>query len=377
MRPALVWLALRLALGHPDEFETPGLRPPPHQLHVNGTWLAHSSSPHRRYAVEMTRALAAAGRFDLILHAPADADTDLCATLAGGHVEIRQSRFAGRMFEQVWLPVVTAGRLLLNFTGTAPVLKRRQLVTMHDATPFRLPQEFDRSFVLVHGLVYRWLGRVAAGLATESVYSAHELSDVLHIDVERFIVAGGAADALREVGAVQPELPIFGDHYLVIGTAAEHENIRSAVATMVASGRRVVVVGLRGPCRDAETSVIFAEHVSDGELVWLYRHAQAFILPCSYAGFGLTALEAQTMGCPVICADAAALPEVCRDTALYFDPDDPDTLTAQLDRLDSESALVEDLKRRGVVNAGRYTWGASAGRIIEWVQTRSDPALRA
>lgn len=374
----LVSSALRLPLGHPNRSQLSGFRPssgPSRQLHVNGKWLVHSSSAHRRYAAEMVRALAATGHFELILHVPADADPGLCGSAAGGHVEIRRAGFTGWVFEQIYLPAVTADRVVLNFTGTAPLLKRRQLVTMHDATPFRRPSGFRRSFVRSHLLAYRWLGRVADGLSTETVYTAHELSDVLHIDVDGFIVAGGAADSLRQVRPIRPELPLFGDHYLMIGTAAEHENISVAAAALANSGRRVVIVGLPGSGRMADASVVYAEHVTDAELVWLYRHAQAFVLPCSYAGFGLSALEAQALGCPVVCADTAALPEVCGDAALYFDPDDPDTLTAQLDRLDSEIALADDLRRRGFANSARYSWTESAERVIEWVRARPDRAM--
>lgn len=74
------------------------------------------------------------------------------------------------------------------------------------------------------------------------------------------------------------------------------------------------------------------------------------------------------MGCPVVCADSAALPEVCGDSALYFDPDDPEMLTTQLDRLDREVGLVEDLRCRAFLNAGRYSWDGSAGKVIDWVE---------
>ena len=63
--------------------------------------------------------------------------------------------------------------------------------------------------------------------------------------------------------------------------------------------------------------------VPDEELNVLYRHAQWFIFPSLYEGFGLPPLEAMANGCPVLAADAASIPEVCGDAALYFDPRDP------------------------------------------------------
>ena len=385
MNSALATTVLRMALWHPDRTEQPVAgwsstsdlrRRLGREVHVNGNWLAHNRTSTSRYAAEMVRALASTGRLRLVLHVPADAGEAASAWADENNVQIRRSRFTGTAFEQIHLPSATAGRVLLNFEGTAPIVKRRQLVTMHDAAPFRRPSGFSRSYRLLHSLAYRWLARTADGLVTESVYSAHELADVLRIDVDRFIVAGGAADSLDGVHPIRPQLPVWGDHYLVIGTAAPHENVVAAATAMARSGRRVLIVGLRTSELTADSSVVCAEHVTDAELVWLYQHCPAFVLPAAYAGFGLSAVEAQAMGCPVVCADSAALPEVCRDTALYFDPDDPDMLTAQLDRLDSEIGLAEEMRCRGLLNAGRYSWIDSARKIIDWMERTQRPVMR-
>ncbi|MEN4478588.1 glycosyltransferase family 1 protein [Mycolicibacterium cosmeticum] len=340
-----------------------------HRLHVNGNWLAHSGSETSRYAAEMVRAIADAGRFDLIVHVPANAEEVNGLPTGNPRVTVRQARFSGLAFEQVYLPAVTMGRQLLNFEGSAPLLKHRQLVTMHDAAPFRRPIGIGRAFVTRHYLTYWWLGRVAEGLATVSLYSAHELSDVLRIDVDRFIVAGGSADTLTGVRPERPEWAPSGDYYMVVDTAAQHDIVCATVHAMSRSGREVVVVGMRGAPRAPvpPRQAVFAGHLSDAELVWLYRHSRGLVLPSTYEGFGMSALEAQALGCPVVSSDAAALPEICHDGALYFDPDEPDTLLAQLDRLETEIGLADDLRQRGLVNARRFSWSDAAQRILDWV----------
>ena len=389
MFAALAALVLRLMLGNPDWDDRPtggwstrfgfgarraaGRSVP--QLHVNGIWLAHNASAGNRYPDEMLRALVAHGRFEVVLHTPADADPALPGWPGRTRMVVRRSRFTGWIFEQCYLPAATSGQTLLNFAGSAPVLKRRQLVTMPDAAPFRRPAGFSTSYLLLHLFSYRWLGRFAAGLVTESEYSAHELADVLRVDVDRFIVAGGAADALRGVHPVRPDLLVSGDHYLMIGTAAPHENVRAAATALADSGRRVVVLGMAGRCI-SHPSVVVADRVSDAALVWLYRHARACVLPSSYAGSGLSAVTAQALGCPVVCADSGALPEVCRDTALYFDAGDLDSLTAQLDRLEHETGLSADLRRRGFGNSERFSSADSACKVVGWAELIRRPAMR-
>uniref|UniRef100_V5XHK5 Glycosyl transferase family 1 n=1 Tax=Mycolicibacterium neoaurum VKM Ac-1815D TaxID=700508 RepID=V5XHK5_MYCNE len=371
-----LWRTERFAGDWSVETGLPSHAFPRHDVHVNGKWLANGRSAAGRYASGMLRALASTGRCSVVLHAPADADGSVSGWTDCQNVEVRASRFTGTVFEQVYLPAVTAGKVLLNFEGTAPMLKRRQVVTMHDAVPFRRPAGFSWNYLLLHLLTYRWLARTAHGLVAETIYTANELADVLKVDVNRFIVAEGAADWLNEVQPLRPDLPVWGDHYLVIGSGAPHENIGAAATAMANSGRRVVIIGMRRSDPTPDPSVVYAEQVTDAELIWLYQRSSALVLTANYAGSALAAIEAQALGCPVIATDSAAQPEVCRDAALYFDPDDPDTLIAQLDRLDSEVGLAEDLRRRGLLNASRYSWVDSARKVIERMDLPYRPAER-
>lgn len=343
------------------------------QVHVNGKWLAQRLTGTQRYATEIVRAMLATDTVDLVIHVPAGAD--IPAYLHHPRAQIRQARVKGQLFEQVYLPAKTAGKLLLNFAGPAPLLKRRQLVTMHDATPFRHPHTFTKSFVRSYLVVYYLLGRIAKQLVTVSHFSARELDDVLGIPVERFLVAGCAADALTDLEPVRPELDDVDDpFYLVVGTLAVHKNLLAPVQAVAESGRKVIVVGASGNSQvfsaasDLGGTAEIAGHLSDAELAWLYRHANALIFPSRYEGFGLPPLEAQSLGCPVVTSRAASLPEIAGDAALFFDPEDTGSLLAELDRLDSEGGLADELRHRGLVNAKRYSWDESARTILGALQ---------
>ena len=96
-------------------------------------------------------------------------------------------------------------------------------------------------------------------------------------------------------------------------------------------------------------------HVSMDALVDLYRSASCLVFPSLYEGFGLPPLEAMACGCPVAVANTTSLPEVCGDTAEYFDPlSAEDMATAILRALDGH--LIE----RGLARAAQFTWGATA-----------------
>lgn len=339
-------------------------------VHVNGKWLSQAVTGTQRYANEIVKAIVAADRFDLVIHIPAGVQVP--AWMHRDRVEVRQAPVSGVLFEQFYLPLATRRSLLLNFAGPAPLLKRRQLVTMHDATTFRYPRTFRPAFVAFYYLMYSLLGRTASQLVTVSQFSAAELADVLGVPAERFLVVPCAADALSAAEPLCPALDLNGNHYLVVGTQAQHKNLTAPVIALSKSGRSVVVVGVSdgqqvySATEPLTGHALLAGRLSDAELVWLYRNSRALIFPSKYEGFGLPPLEAQVLRCPVVCSDAASMPEVCGDGALYFDPDDTGSLLGQLDRLESDPLLAEQLRRRGTLNAQRFSWDASAQKIIEW-----------
>jgi glycosyltransferase involved in cell wall biosynthesis len=75
-------------------------------------------------------------------------------------------------------------------------------------------------------------------------------------------------------------------------------------------------------------------------------------------------------GCPVIAANAAALPEVCGDAALYFDPRDPLALAALLRGPARDAELRESLRRRAVARLAHYTWTANAQIVSGEIRER-------
>lgn len=97
-----------------------------------------------------------------------------------------------------------------------------------------------------------------------------------------------------------------------------------------------------------------------GDMVSLYRSAQAMIFVSEYEGFCMPVLEAMQNDCPVICAPIASLPEVAGDAALYVNTDNPeDWAKAFLEILPSQR---DNLIKRGGIQAAHFSWK----------QTRSD-----
>jgi glycosyltransferase involved in cell wall biosynthesis len=70
-------------------------------------------------------------------------------------------------------------------------------------------------------------------------------------------------------------------------------------------------------------------------------------------------------GCPVVVSNAAALPEVCGDAAIYVDPNDTQSIAAGMQRALSDETLRSDLIERGLRRAKNFTWEKTARDTLE------------
>ena len=111
--------------------------------------------------------------------------------------------------------------------------------------------------------------------------------------------------------------------------------------------------------------VHFTDYIPDKDLPALYNLGKVFVYPSRYEGFGLPALEAMACGSPVVCTDAASLPEIVGDAALLVPPDDADALAAALRRVLDDGGLQAKMRARGLERARRFTWEETARRTAQ------------
>jgi alpha-1,3-rhamnosyl/mannosyltransferase len=113
-----------------------------------------------------------------------------------------------------------------------------------------------------------------------------------------------------------------------------------------------------------EKQVKFPGVVSDQELIELYQQAALLVFPSRYEGFGLPVLEAMACGCPVVCSNAASLPEVAGDAALLVPPDDVAGFTDAICRVLEDRATARMMRMRGLAQAAEFTWDRTARETV-------------
>jgi glycosyltransferase involved in cell wall biosynthesis len=95
---------------------------------------------------------------------------------------------------------------------------------------------------------------------------------------------------------------------------------------------------------------------SDDVLATLYHRAVAFIYPSLYEGFGLPPLEAMASGCPVVSSNTSSIPEVVRESGVYFDPRNVAEMQSAIEKVVFSDSLKKDLISSGYKNIDHFSW---------------------
>ena len=121
------------------------------------------------------------------------------------------------------------------------------------------------------------------------------------------------------------------------------------------------------PIRDLVENVY---NPAQNDLIRLYEHALALILPSRIEGWGLPAGEALWCGHPRFVPPPAVLREVCGDLALYFDPNRPEELAEIITRLHADTAFTTALRERIAAAKPEFrTWADVARDLRAVLQT--------
>lgn len=168
---------------------------------------------------------------------------------------------------------------------------------------------------------------------------------------ERYVLAVGGVDGLSGIPALvaaaagphSPDVPL-----LLVGVSDDELDALLRELDAPLDRSRVRALGVLG-----ETDLAVA-----------YSRATVVAVPAISAGSGLVALEAMSLGAPVVHSDTPALLEVCSDAGVVVARDDaegyPERLAEAVRSVLDDSALAAELTVRGRDRARAFSWRDSA-----------------
>lgn len=87
----------------------------------------------------------------------------------------------------------------------------------------------------------------------------------------------------------------------------------------------------------------------------LFNMADVFVFPSLCEGFGLPPLEAMACGTPVVCSNAASLPEVVGDAGVLCEPNAP-ALAGAMSRVLDNAGYASELVQAGLRRSTEFSW---------------------
>jgi glycosyltransferase involved in cell wall biosynthesis len=212
---------------------------------------------------------------------------------------------------------------------------------------------------------------------TPSIATAADITSRFGVSREQISVIPEGVDERFRVDRSSPR-PLVDPYILYVGTIEPRKNLPvllRAFARLRAAGysQRLALVGGNGWMYEEVYSLITELELSDQvvttgfveDLVPWYNHADLFVYPSMFEGFGLPPLEALACGTPVVTSSARSLKEVVGEAAVYFALDDEDDMVTALQRVIDDRLLAEKLRAAGPARAALFSWDETVRRTVE------------
>lgn len=365
----------------------------------------------RTYLLHILKALAAASRdhqFLVILSSQQRALLEALPPQIQSIVCFGVPRQAGlRMaWEQTILPLLLARwhiDILYAAFDTAVLLSPVPVVLLsHNCGPFAPTRLSMSVYGRARNVILRFLGILSAWKARTVVFvsnsSAKMLSRKMRIPESKTRVVHHGCSPIQGTETDGCRLPedLPKRYILSVADLYPHKNLEvllEAFQLLTAKGSYsgdLVLVGARRKnvwgygqrllalretlgCRDR---IHFVGSIPHPHLFAVYQNADLFVFPSLYETFALPLVEAMASHVPLVVADWRLAPggemdrinvgpEICADAAEYFNPLDPCSFAAAIDRVLTDPQKQKELAGRGWDRVQDFTWQRSATALLQ------------
>jgi glycosyltransferase involved in cell wall biosynthesis len=276
------------------------------------------------------------------------------------------------LFEQCVLPLFCRWHgygSLVSFDTKVPLIRFgvKTFPYIHDLSVSRIPGSHNRKLSLLMRAHNRLAALTAERILTVSHAVAGQIRAGLGISAERIAVVHSADSCLHEWPSRRPP-GVEARFFLAPSLTNPRKNLPRLLRAFGSSNARhsvqLVLTGDRAKiARDLfdapVANVVNLGFVDEGELRFLYENAVALVYPSVEEGFGIPLLDAARFACPVLCSDLPVFRELMEDEASYFDPQDPASITAAMDRAAENPRPPDPRILR------KFSWDRAARSVLE------------
>ena len=232
-------------------------------------------------------------------------------------------------------------------------------------------------------MISTWAAKNADEIITISNFSKQRLCQTLNLPANKITVTHLAPRV--EMNTTQTmnweklrvQYRIREPYIVAFGGGAVHKNISSLLQAIALLDEnlphQLVLIGHIPPDVDMamisvpqskENRIIATGYIPGEHIPALLSHADLFVLPSLYEGFGLPVLEAQQAGVAVACSTAGSLPEIAGEGAVLFNPNSLDDIVHKIAACLSNLDLRSHLCHQGRANLSRFSWEKTAAETL-------------
>jgi glycosyltransferase involved in cell wall biosynthesis len=219
--------------------------------------------------------------------------------------------------------------------------------------------------------------RRAKHVLTISHFSKEEITRTMQVDPAKVTVThlGPGRDWVTNAAweSLSRQYGIPSSFVVAFAGGSVHKNIDRLMAAFKSAAKdlphHLVLIGPAPPGMDIKKEAVemgIADrvrtlgYIPTAHLQPILSHADLFVLPSLYEGFGIPVLEAQKAGVAVACSRVASLPEVAGDGAVFFDPQSVDDMSRVMQNCLMEPNVRSRLRDLGNANLKRFSWRKAA-----------------
>jgi len=266
------------------------------------------------------------------------------------------------------------------------------VVTIHDLILFHYPTKRASSLSpffyffkkIAHRLVIRNAIVKSEIIIAVSRYTKTDICKYFDIPAEKIVVTYEAIDRTRKTttesnGKIIEKYGIIKPYLLYVGNAYPHKNLERLVLVFREMAKKhphlqMVFVGKEDyfykkirkyVSQNFVKNVRSPDYVLHEHLPVVYRAARLYVFPSLYEGFGLPPLEAMAENIPVASSNAACLPEILGNAAVYFDPSAMSEMAETIEKAISDGELRQKLIQKGQEQIKKFSWEKMAAETLE------------
>ena len=262
----------------------------------------------------------------------------------------------------------------------------KRIVTIHDMTFFKFPRYHEIIKRYYFSFFIHLVARMADGVISLSESTLRDFISLTGARRDKVSVVHLGVDWSRSsfpnerAELIKKKYGIDGKYLLFVGMIEPRKNIANLILAYnkllkVNKDYHLVIVGKKGWGHGEVFDLIddlrlhdritFTGFVEEEDKPFIIRDAKIFVYPSIYEGFGIPVLEALSLGIPTITSNVSSLPEITGGAALLVDPTNVDELYLGIKRLLEDETLYQELKKKAILQARKFSWMKTAQKTIE------------